>query len=62
MHYQARARLTLRNGQLQRLAHPLAGADPELGMPLLSRTDLWAEKLMADADHGLDKVTVSRDN
>lgn len=40
----------------------LAGAlDPALGVPLLSRIDLWTQKLMANADCGLDKSTMSRD-
>jgi hypothetical protein len=33
----------------------------ELGVPTLSRTDLWAQKLMANADRVLDTSTVSRD-
>ncbi len=33
----------------------------DLGVPILSRTDLWAQKLMANADRALDKSTLSRD-
>lgn len=40
----------------------LAGQfDPILGVPMLSRADLWAQKLMASADWALDKSTLSRD-
>lgn len=40
----------------------LTGAlDPELGVPVLSRLDLWSQKLMANADRALDKSTMSRD-
>lgn len=40
----------------------LQGAmDPALGVPVLSRTDLWAQKLMANADRALDKSCMSRD-
>lgn len=35
--------------------------DPALGVPVLSRTDLWAQKLMANADRALDKSCMSRD-
>jgi hypothetical protein len=35
--------------------------EPMLGVPMLSRTDLWAQKLLANADRGLDKATLSRD-
>lgn len=40
----------------------LAGElDAELGVPVLSRTDLYAEKLLATADRGLDRSVLSRD-
>ena len=40
----------------------LAGQfDTDLGVPTLSRVDLWAQKLMANADRALDKSTLSRD-
>lgn len=35
--------------------------DPMLGVPLLSRTDLYAEKLLANADRALDRSQMSRD-
>ncbi len=35
--------------------------DATLGVPVLSRTDLWAQKLMANADRALDKSTLNRD-
>ena len=35
--------------------------DPRFGVPTLSRTDVWAQKLMANADRALDKATLSRD-
>ena len=35
--------------------------DPGLGVPVLSRTDLWAQKLMANADRALDKGSMNRD-
>lgn len=35
--------------------------DPVLGVPLLSREDMYAEKLLANTDRGLDKSTFSRD-
>lgn len=35
--------------------------DPGLGVPVLTRADLAAEKLLANADRGLDRVTRSRD-
>jgi len=35
--------------------------DERLRIPVLSRTDLWAQKLMANADRALDKSTMSRD-
>lgn len=35
--------------------------DPILGVPLLSRTDLYAEKLLANADRALDRSQMSRD-
>jgi hypothetical protein len=35
--------------------------DLGLGVPILSRTDLWAQKLMANADRAIDKSTMSRD-
>lgn len=33
----------------------------ELGIPILSRDDMYATKLLANADRGLDKSTLSRD-
>ncbi|MDR0779102.1 MAG: nucleotidyl transferase AbiEii/AbiGii toxin family protein [Pseudomonadales bacterium] len=40
----------------------LAGSlDPVLGVPTLSREDMYAEKLLANADRGLDKAQTSRD-
>lgn len=40
----------------------LAGAyDATLGVPVLSRVDMYAEKLLANADRGLDKWMRSRD-
>lgn len=35
--------------------------DKRLGVPTLSRNDLYAEKLLANADRGLDRSTMSRD-
>jgi len=35
--------------------------DPVLQVPMLSRDDMYAEKLLANADRGLDKSTMSRD-
>lgn len=35
--------------------------DPVLGIPILSREDMYAQKLLANADRGLDKATMSRD-
>lgn len=35
--------------------------DATTGIPTLSRTDLFAEKLLANADRGLDRSTLSRD-
>jgi len=35
--------------------------DPVFGVPTLSREDLYAEKLLANADRGLDKAQTSRD-
>jgi len=35
--------------------------DAVLGVPVLSRVDLWAQKLMANADRALDRSTQSRD-
>jgi hypothetical protein len=35
--------------------------DPILGVPVLSRSDLYAEKMLANADRGLDKGFLSRD-
>lgn len=35
--------------------------DASLGVPALSQTDLWSQKLMANADRALDKSTMSRD-
>lgn len=40
----------------------LAGArDPGLGVPVLSREDLYVEKLLANADRGLNPATMGRD-
>lgn len=33
----------------------------ELGVPILSRVDMYATKLLANADRGMDKSTLSRD-
>jgi hypothetical protein len=35
--------------------------DPLLGIPILSRVDMYTQKLLANADRGLDKVHMSRD-
>ncbi len=35
--------------------------DPRFKVPTLSREDLYAEKLLANADRGMDKATMSRD-
>jgi hypothetical protein len=35
--------------------------DPIFGVPTLCRDDMYAEKLLANADRGLDKSTMSRD-
>lgn len=35
--------------------------DPGLGVPVLSRDDMYAEKLLANADRGLDRSQMSRD-
>lgn len=35
--------------------------DPELGVPLLSREDMYAEKLLANTDRGMDRSQMSRD-
>lgn len=35
--------------------------DPVLGIPILSRADMYTQKLLANADRGLDKATMSRD-
>jgi hypothetical protein len=35
--------------------------DPTLGIPVLSKVDMYAEKLLATADRGLDGSTLSRD-
>ncbi|KAB2838991.1 MAG: nucleotidyl transferase AbiEii/AbiGii toxin family protein, partial [Burkholderiales bacterium] len=41
---------------------PLAGAlNAALGVPVLVRDDLYAEKLLANADRGLDRAVLSRD-
>ena len=37
------------------------GMDARFPVPVLSRTDLWAQKLMANADRAADKHTFSRD-
>ena len=40
----------------------ISGAmDPVLGVPLLDRNDMYAEKLLANADRGLDRSQMSRD-
>lgn len=40
----------------------ISGAfDATLGVPVLSRSDLYAEKLLANADRGLDRSVMSRD-
>ena len=40
----------------------LAGArDRALGVPVLAREDLYCEKLLANADRGLDRATMGRD-
>lgn len=35
--------------------------DAELGVPVLARTDMYAEKLLANADRCLDRAVLSRD-
>lgn len=41
---------------------PIGGAmDSSLNVPVLARTDLYAEKLLANADRGQDRSTLSRD-
>lgn len=35
--------------------------DPILGIPMLSRVDMYTQKLLANADRGLDKSHMSRD-
>lgn len=35
--------------------------DVQLGVPVLSRTDMFAEKLLANADRGLDRAVMYRD-
>lgn len=41
---------------------PISSADyPHFNIPLLSRHDMFAEKLLANTDRGLDKSTASRD-
>lgn len=35
--------------------------DEQLGVPVLSRTDMFAEKLLANADRGLDRAIMCRD-
>lgn len=35
--------------------------DPVLGIPVLSREDMYTQKLLANADRGLDKASMSRD-
>jgi len=37
------------------------GVHPALRVPTLAREDMYAEKLLANADRGLDKSTLSRD-
>lgn len=40
----------------------ISGAfDPELGVPLLSREDMYAEKLLANTDRVMDRSQMSRD-
>lgn len=41
---------------------PIDGAlDPDLGVPVLDRVDMYAEKLLANADRALDRSQMSRD-
>lgn len=41
---------------------PLQGCmHPDLGVPVLSREDMFAQKLLANTDRGLDKATANRD-
>lgn len=41
---------------------PISGAlDPHLGVPVLDRVDMYAEKLLANADRALDRSQMSRD-
>ncbi len=41
---------------------PISGSyEPNFGVPTLSRSDMFAEKLLANADRGLDPVEMSRD-
>jgi len=41
---------------------PISGAfDAKLAVPVLSRSDLYAEKLLANADRGTDRAVMSRD-
>ncbi|TAL94983.1 MAG: hypothetical protein EPN69_05905, partial [Rhodanobacter sp.] len=41
---------------------PIGGAlDPDLGVPVLDRIDMYAEKLLANADRALDHSQMSRD-
>ncbi len=41
---------------------PISGCkDHILGVPILSKADMYAEKLLANADRGLDKFEKSRD-
>ncbi len=35
--------------------------DPQLGVPVLSRADMYCEKLLANADRFADRATMSRD-
>lgn len=37
------------------------GMDPVFGVPTLSRVDMYTQKLLANADRGMDKSTMSRD-
>lgn len=41
---------------------PISGRiQPDLSVPVLSKEDMYAEKLLANADRGLDKAVMSRD-
>ncbi|MDR3221581.1 MAG: nucleotidyl transferase AbiEii/AbiGii toxin family protein [Candidatus Accumulibacter sp.] len=40
---------------------PISGSTTLFGVPLLSREDMFAEELLANADRGQDRATLSRD-